>query len=479
MGNPPAVVKLRLQVDEESGRILDSQSRKCNWLYNHLLERANRLREQYREKPGEEISRILYTRRGLRNLLPELKNEKKFLKTVHSSPLKNTALRLSESIQTYQKVRKRGDPGRGWPKFRSWKADWFSLLYDEPKKGWKLKGKRLRLSLGVGKDRKRRFLELELGDARALRGKKIRNLRIVCQSGIYSAVFTVERELPEGKPIKKVMAIDPNHKNLGYGVGTDGRAIEIESPWWLKNYDRRIDELKAKRDRCVKKSRLVDVLDEDGKETGKQYWESSRRWKKFDTTLKRALAKHRDQTKTFLYTVANGLLRKYDLVAIGDYTPRGGGITRAMKRAMNNRSLIGRFKEVVSWCAAKSGKFYCEYSEEGTTRTCHKTGFRVEGGIPLSRRVWSCPGCGDVHIRDENAALNGLRRVLEKCKGKDGELSPSVPGSGLVSVRERWAWRVRPSEGLCPARGMDCGTTASARKSNRGCGNPRPMPVNL
>jgi putative transposase len=477
MGNSPVVVKLRLHVDEEKRSVLDSQSRKCNWLYNHLLERANRLREQYRETPTEEISRVLYTKRGLRNLIPELKEEKKFLKTVHSSPLKNTALRLSESIQAYQKARKKEGKVRGWPRFRSWKADWFSLLYDEPKKGWKLKGNRLRLSLGAGKDRKRQFLEIGFGNARALRGKKIRNLRIVCQAGFYSAVFTVERELPEKKPIKKVMALDPNHRNLSYGVGTDGQAIEIESPWWLKKYDRRIDELKAKRDRCQKRSRLLDVLDDDVNATGKQHWEPSKRWKKLDGTLKRALAKRRDQTKTFLYTVANGLLRKYDLVAIGDYTPRGGGITMAMRRAMNNRSLIGRFKQVVSWCAAKSGKFYYEYPEEGTTRTCHKTGYVVEGGIPPSERVWSCPGCGGVHIRDENAAINGLKRVLEDWKRKDGELSLSVPGSGLDSVRERWAWRVRPSEGLCPSRGMDCGQTASARKLNRGCDNPRSMPV--
>jgi len=206
----------------------------------------------------------------------------------------------------------------------------------------------------------------------------------VCQSGVYSAVFTVERELPEAKPIKKVIALDPNHKNLAYGVGTDGRAIEIESPWWLKKYDKRIDELKSKRDRCQKRSRLVAVLDDDGNETGKQRWEPSKRWKKLDATLQRALAKRRDQTKTFLYTVANGLMREYDMVAIGDYTPQGGGITIAMRRAMNNRSLIGRFKQIVSWCAAKSGKFYCEYTEEGTKRTCHKTGYRVEGGIPPS-----------------------------------------------------------------------------------------------
>ena len=93
----------------------------------------------------------------------------------------------------------------------------------------------------------------------------------------------------------------------------------------------------------------------EGNTTGKKYWEPSRRWKKLDATLQRLLAKRRDQTKTFLYTLANRLFQEYDLVAIGNYTPRGGGLSSSMRRSMNNRSLIGRFKQVLRWVGRKSG----------------------------------------------------------------------------------------------------------------------------
>ena len=477
MGEPLAVVRLRLDVDDESRRVLDSQSRKCNWLYNRLVARARALHGEYCETQSEAACRTLYTKHGLRDLVPDLKKEHPFLKTVHSSPLKNTALRLTEAIQAYQKGRKEGGKARGWPKFRSWRAKWFSLFYDEPKKGLKLRGKRLRLSLGVDRNGKRGFLKLGLEDVRALKGKKIHTVRIVCQARVFYAVFTVERRLPAPKPIRKIIALDPNHRNLAYGVGSDGKAVEIESPWWLKAYDKRIDELKAMRDRCQRRSRLVDVVDDDGNATGRQYWKPSRRWEKLDATLQRALAKRRDQTKTFVYTVANRLLREYDLIAIGDYAPTGGGITTAMRRAMNNRSLIGRFKQVLCWSAAKSGKSFFEYPETGTTRTCHKDGYVVEGGIAPNVRVWSCPRCGSVHIRDENAALNGLKVVREKWRDNGRDLSLLVPGSGLVSVRERWAWRVRPSGVHCSPRGTDGGSTARVRKSKRGCDNPRPIAV--
>ncbi|WP_456152082.1 zinc ribbon domain-containing protein [Kyrpidia tusciae] len=51
-------------------------------------------------------------------------------------------------------------------------------------------------------------------------------------------------------------------------------------------------------------------------------------------------------------------------------------------------------------------------------------GIQVAEGIPPEVRKWSCPQCGTRHLRDENAALNGLAQVLEKlevpCSGRLG-----------------------------------------------------------
>ena len=202
-------------------------------------------------------------------------------------------------------------------------------------------------------------------------------------------------------------------KNLSYGVDNQGNSIEIEAPYWLKIYDKRIDEIKSKRDRCKKRSKLIDILDKDGKKTGRRRWNTSRRWQRFDATLQRLLAKRREQTKAYLFTI-NKLFKEYDLVTIGDYVPHGGGITTKMRRAMNNRSLIGRFKEVLSWVALRSGKSYDDYKEKGTTRTCHDCKYVVKDGIPPSQRTWTCPNCHKDHIRDENAARNGLALVLRE-----------------------------------------------------------------
>lgn len=99
-------VKLRLYLNEEQSNILDGHSRICNFLYNLLLEKANNLKEEYKKTLDSDIAKILYTKYGLRDLIPGIKNNHKFLNVVYSSCLKNAALRLTSVIQDYQKSKK-------------------------------------------------------------------------------------------------------------------------------------------------------------------------------------------------------------------------------------------------------------------------------------------------------------------------------------------------------------------------------------
>ncbi len=127
-------VKIPLNLTPEQEYSLEGQSRICNWLYNRLLERANQEKEAFKLTGSSEASQTVYTKRGLRNLVPGLKKEHPFLLTSHCAPLKNAALRLSRSIQRFQKNRKlpkNQQQNVGWPKFRSSKKKFFSLEYDE------------------------------------------------------------------------------------------------------------------------------------------------------------------------------------------------------------------------------------------------------------------------------------------------------------------------------------------------------------
>src|SRR5215469_6509878 len=247
-------IKIPLLVGSREAAVLDSQSRIANWLYNKLLEQANALRKQYREaqdqQTRDQIGLTLYTQRGLRNVIPSLKMQHPFLKAVYSSVLKNAALRRTFAIRDYQD----GHHGRrknqvNWPTFRAWKRGWFSLQYDEPWKGYQLEGRTLTLVLG--QDAAGTQLKLDLMLAERLphwvNHQHVRQCRIVKEGHLYFVVFSLQRLLPNGKPLSldKVVALDPNHKNCAYAVGTDGKATEIHNPYFLKILDTRIDQLKA------------------------------------------------------------------------------------------------------------------------------------------------------------------------------------------------------------------------------------------
>jgi len=356
-------------------------------------------------------------------------------------------VRASDSIRRHQGAHhgRRQGGAVGWPRFRSWRQRWFSLLFDEPGKGFRVDGNQLKISLGTGRDGRRRAVTVGAPDAaRALRDKRTKNLRIVKQHGVFYGVFGVERPVPAPKPVGRAIALDPNHKNLAVGVDTDGNAIEIEPPWWLKRLDQRIDELRCRRDRCTRQSVKIEITDRQGNPTGRYRWRASKRWRRFNTAYQKALAKRRDQTKTFQATVAHRPCRDYGLVGVGDYAPRGGGLSTGMRRAMNNQCVIARFRADVAWVATKSGKQSLVFDETGTTRTCSACCHVLEGGIGPDVRAWWCPGCGAHHRRDENAAQNGLQRFLRE-HDPNGGFVPSVPGSGPVAIKRRWTWRVRPS----------------------------------
>lgn len=426
-----SVLKIPMKLSPEDSAIINGQSRICNWTYNHLLEIAMSERHKFISSNDKEAAKLVYSKRGLRNLLPELKKDFTFLQSVHSSPLKNTALRLSATIEAYQKSRKGSRKGKktGWPKFRSWNQKYFSLLYDEPKKGFKVSGKTLTISLGKNRDGKRLKVSGELVvSPTKFHQAEIKQLRITKDHGGYYAIFTIKRPEPAPQPVEKVIALDPNHKNLAYGVGSDGIAVEIRNPWFLKVRQRRIDHLKSRRDRCRRKSVKKTA------ESGRAYWLPSRRWSKYQGKLEIEYSKRREQTKSYLYTVCNFLCKNYDFISVGDYTPKGGGINTPMRRAMNNESLIGRFKETLQWVAKKSGKIFSIWPERNTTKTCSHCGHQVDGGLSPEIREWDCQGCQVHHIRDENAAKNGLKYLYSKHK---------FPCSGRLSleIKERWALR--------------------------------------
>ncbi len=253
--------------------------------------------------------------------------------------------------------------------------------------------------------------------------------------------------------INSVAVIDPNHKNLGYLIDTEANGVEIENLWFVKSLDQRIDEIKARRDRCNKNSVLIK------REDGSKMTRPSRRWKFFQKYLDELYRVKREKIKSALYAISNALVKRYDFIAVGDYTPRGGGISTGMRRSMNNQSQIGKFKQTLSWVCTREGKNYFEWDEAKSTKTCsqcdHPTGPTQDPSV----RQWQCGQCKTHHIRDENAAMNGFKKVAQEIKilqvPCSGQLWEKVEKEKILQPTQRWAWRFHGS-GIHVSRASGC-----------------------
>ncbi|MGL5506328.1 MAG: RNA-guided endonuclease InsQ/TnpB family protein, partial [Paraclostridium sp.] len=379
--------------DEKDEHILDGQSKICNWLYNQLLQTTI---EDY--KNGND--KKLLSGRNLRNYATKMKTNNKFLYSVHSSPLKNTAIRVKES---YEKFFKRNC---SYPNFRSFKRNWFSLFYDEPNKGFKLLDSRnLRISLGKNEFNKQIYVKGYLRERFNLKEtEKVKNFRLCKQQGDkFYAVFTIERENNLRNEIKSWIAIDQNHKNLFVAIDNKGNTFEFEKLYQTKYFDKLIDEVKSKRDLCNRKNKLK------YSEHGSKYYLPSKRYLRLNKTLDKLYHKKREQIKLIMYSIANYIAKNYDKAVIGDYTPTVEvAIDKNMHRGMLNQSLVGMFRKILNWTMEKSNKTCVVVSEKDTTKTCCVCG-NIEKKDP-SIRKFTCVSCEETILRDVNSAINIARK---------------------------------------------------------------------
>ena len=145
---------IEIILSKENQLILDGQSKILNWLYNHLLDLSIKQYDQV--KIGTLDKTLLNKKYGLRNyMVNEMKEspDYKFINSVYSKPLKESAMRLENSFKKLFKEK------TGYPKFRSWKKNWFSLFYDEANVGYKIENDKLTISCGKDSEGKRIKIE--------------------------------------------------------------------------------------------------------------------------------------------------------------------------------------------------------------------------------------------------------------------------------------------------------------------------------
>lgn len=390
--------RVKVKATKEQELVLDGQSRICNWTYNQFLEaRIN----------GYKWFKKSYGYYDCNAYLPEFKDDHPFLKTVYSQVLKETLRVLDKAYANFFRRIREGAEKPGFPHFKSWKRKWFPLIYPRGK-GYKLlDDSTMEITLGKNEQGNQLRQVLSLDQPITYPMESCHGLVVTKVKYNYylSAIFEVPP--PEKAEIKTAIGIDPNQKNVFVGVDTNGKAIKMEGKGAAPYFDKQIDKLKGRRDKCRK---------------------YSRKWERYTGALDRLYSKRRDQTKLMCYTVANALVGDYDMIAYGDYSPdaadikkkNGDPAKKANKRINHSclaQGIVGQLRQTVEWVCEKNGKTFEKVNEYRTTRTCSNCGYVFPDGLDTSVRVFNCPKCHSQIDRDANSGINILRRTRHETPG--------------------------------------------------------------
>lgn len=123
--------------------------------------------------------------------------------------------------------------------------------------------------------------------------------------------------------------------------------------------------------------------------------------------LARQHARVSDVRNDFLHKLTTDLVRRFDTIVIEDLNVRGMVKNRHLSRAILDMGFF-EFRRQLGYKGPMFGSEIVVYPRfKPSSKECSDCGYVIES-MPLSVREWTCPSCGVVHDRDENAA-----KVLE------------------------------------------------------------------
>ena len=163
----------------------------------------------------------------------------------------------------------------------------------------------------------------------------------------------------------------------------------------------------------------------------------SKRWRRTAGRIGRIHARAADLRRDALHQATTALARRHQVIVIEDLAvknmtrrkPGAGKGGRGLNRALADAGLGELRRQLgykTTWygsCLIVADRWY------PSSKTCSACGGR-KPSLTLAERTWTCHGCGAVHDRDVNAAIN-LARLSEHA----ASVEPRPAGSGPVAGR--------------------------------------------
>lgn len=119
-----------------------------------------------------------------------------------------------------------------------------------------------------------------------------------------------------------------------------------------------------------------------------------------------------NQRNDFLHKRSSALVKDYDLLAMEDLKIKNMVRNRRLAKAISDASW-GEFQRQIRYKCAWHGKLFVLIdSFFPSSQLCNSCGHKYPAVKDLKVREWTCPVCGSLHNRDQNAAINILNEGL-------------------------------------------------------------------
>jgi putative transposase len=204
--------------------------------------------------------------------------------------------------------------------------------------------------------------------------------------GHYYASFVVEVQPTPLPAVAREVGVDLGSTRLATCVDTNGVRRDIANPKHLAGKLRKLARLEREKARRVKGSASRAKA---RRRVAVQHGKVARA--RLDYHHKRPLP----------------LVRDSQVVYVEDLNVAGMVCNRRLARAIHDAGWV-QFVRLIEQKAQKYRRIVHRVSRWlPSSKTCSVCGL-VMGEMPLRVRTWVCPGCGTVHDRDDNAAVNIL-----------------------------------------------------------------------